>query len=505
MTWPASPTSRPWPPLLPTLSSTPGATDDDILAWDTGTNLWTAHTRVAWLSADAPGAAEALGLGITDSPTWANGTFTGDLVIQGDLAVQGTTTTVDSETILKKANYDFLNMGYTVAAGQSAGKVVNFFPSGTQETVASYGVFTAGVDTVSDPQVTTDTGAVFAANDIVMLSGFENNDGFYEVVSHAAGAGGALVFRSTSFGITNQVEDWSLNQVTAGTDTGGTIDKVGVSVLRAGSADGLWEAGVPADVTPIVYSDVLLASGIGVTLQAYDADLDAVAALAGTGFSVRTAADTWAQRSIGFSGNGITVGNGDGVGGSPSISLTGIMEDIAAVTAPAGANEFLVSTGAGAFAMEDAPTARASMGAGTMDDVVDDTTPQLGGPLDTNGKGIYASAQKPTVAANITINIDDGNYVHFTTDTDYGASNPLTSACDILVTDPGTGNFGAIHFLIEGRSAGATDPTWDGTMTIFWGSAGAPSTPTTDGDFLLVTLERWGVNKWVGSYSSLTA
>ena len=52
-----------------------------------------------------------------------------------------------------------------------------------------------------------------------------------------------------------------------------------------------------------------------------DADLTAIAALAGTGFAVRTAADTWTTRTITGTAGNIVVTNGDGVAGGPSIDL----------------------------------------------------------------------------------------------------------------------------------------------------------------------------------------
>jgi len=120
----------------------------------------------------------------------------------------------------------------------------------------------------------------------------------------------------------------------------------------------------------------------------------------------------------------------------------------------------------------------------------------------TLGGGLFSSIQKPTVATDITIDLTAGNYVHFTSDTDYGAANKATAAMDILVTDPG--KFAVAHLVFEGDST-PTDPTWDGAMTITWGSAGAPSIPTADGDFLLVTLERWGTNKWIGTSATVEA
>lgn len=50
-------------------------------------------------------------------------------------------------------------------------------------------------------------------------------------------------------------------------------------------------------------------------------DLSALEGLSGTGFAVRTAADTWAQRTITGTAAEIAVTNGDGVVGSPILSL----------------------------------------------------------------------------------------------------------------------------------------------------------------------------------------
>jgi hypothetical protein len=55
--------------------------------------------------------------------------------------------------------------------------------------------------------------------------------------------------------------------------------------------------------------------------QPLDADLTAIAALASTGIAVRTASNTWAQRTI-TAGTAIAVTNGDGVSGNPTIALS---------------------------------------------------------------------------------------------------------------------------------------------------------------------------------------
>lgn len=67
--------------------------------------------------------------------------------------------------------------------------------------------------------------------------------------------------------------------------------------------------------------------------QRYDADLAALAALAGTGIAVRTAADTWAQRSLAAPAAGFTITNPAGVAGNPTFVLA---NDLAAVEGLAG-------------------------------------------------------------------------------------------------------------------------------------------------------------------------
>lgn len=52
-------------------------------------------------------------------------------------------------------------------------------------------------------------------------------------------------------------------------------------------------------------------------------DLGAIEALASTGFAARTTTDTWAQRTITGTANQIAVTNGDGVSGNPTLALTG--------------------------------------------------------------------------------------------------------------------------------------------------------------------------------------
>lgn len=76
---------------------------------------------------------------------------------------------------------------------------------------------------------------------------------------------------------------------------------------------------------------------IGVDVQAWDADLDAVAGLAVDGLIARTGAGTAAARTI-TAGTGISVADGDGVLGNPTISATSVLENVAAADIAAIAN-----------------------------------------------------------------------------------------------------------------------------------------------------------------------
>jgi hypothetical protein len=174
------------------------------------------------------------------------------VTINGNLTVKGTTTSVNSESVLLADNHIYLNKDYTTTSAQTGGLVVNYLPIDLSDTVAAAG-FVAGVDGVSDPTVSTTGAAIFSENDIIQISGATDiaNNGVFEVFAHTANI---LTIRSTGSGITDKVEDFTQDQFITDTNGTGTITKINVSVIRAGT-DGIWESGTGSS-TGLTFTDM---------------------------------------------------------------------------------------------------------------------------------------------------------------------------------------------------------------------------------------------------------
>jgi len=191
-----------------------------------------------------------------------DGRFDGNLIVTQDLVVQGTTVSVDSETVLIADNHLYLNNGYETPAPQTGGLVVNYLPIAVTDTVGAGG-FTAGVLAVSNPTVITTGAGTFAIGELIQISGtgtpvFPINDGLFEVLSHI---GTTLTIRGV--GLVGTVEDFTQNQFATDPLTAGSITRVSVSISRAG-LDGKWEVG-QGSVTPIVFTDLATVTDSGWT------------------------------------------------------------------------------------------------------------------------------------------------------------------------------------------------------------------------------------------------
>ena len=189
-----------------------------------------------------------------------------NVTVNGNLVAKKVTS-IQTEELRVNDNHIFLNDGYTAAVAQTTGIVGNYLPIALTDTVAAGG-FTAGVPAGVNPTVATVGAATYSVGQFIMITGAtdEANNGFYEVLSHAAN-----VLTVRGVGSTATVEDFMEQQFTADTTVAGSITQVTLSVLRAGT-DGAWEAGSGSS-SGISFTDFAL--GGSTTLQdAYDNDVD---------------------------------------------------------------------------------------------------------------------------------------------------------------------------------------------------------------------------------------
>lgn len=94
--------------------------------------------------------------------------------------------------------------------------------------------------------------------------------------------------------------------------------------------------------------------------QPLDSDLTAIAALTTTGIIARTAADTYSARTITGTAGNVTVTNGDGVSGAPTLSLPTALTSINSATA-AASTDLTLTAGSGNQNVALTPTGTGSV------------------------------------------------------------------------------------------------------------------------------------------------
>lgn len=151
-----------------------------------------------------------------------------------------------------------------------------------------------------------------------------------------------------------------------------------------------------------------LGLAIGSDVQAWDADLDAIAAFSGTGFAARTGSNAWSQRTLQAPAAGFTISNPAGVAGDPTFALA---NDLAAL-------EGLASTG---FAV------RTGSDAWTQRSIAVSSTARL---TVTNGNGVSGD---PTLDLATLTDSATGTFLKITRDS-YGRVSGTTAVVTADIT-----------------------------------------------------------------------
>ena len=223
------------------------------------------------------------------------------------------------------------------------------------------------------------------------------------------------------------------------------------------------------------------------TYQPLDAELTAISGLAANGLIARTSSSTAAARTITGTAGNVTVTNGDGVSGNPTLSLDSALTSINSVTAAAATNLTLTGGSSGAsLALGQGTTA------GNLKAVIPATNTSpifsfIGGPNATNGAttrlaiGGYGFAGFETLAPAIAaIQTGVTNFSHLAIETYTGGSRNevarFTNLGNVLI-------------------GGTTDISGTGGLKVFGTTA---STSTTSGAFQVVGGVGVGGSVWSG-------
>jgi hypothetical protein len=190
----------------------------------------------------------------------------------------------------------------------------------------------------------------------------------------------------------------------------------------------------------------------GTDVQAYDSTLTALAAYNSNGLLTQTAADTFVGRTLTGPANGISVTNGNGVSGNPTIALS---NDLAALEALSGTNTIYYRSAADTWSPVTIDSSL-TFSAGTL--------------------AVVSTSLDPTLAAIAGLTPTTDQMIYFT-GTDTAAVSSITSLARSLLADSSTGTMQSTLGLVIGTNVQAWDADLDalaalsGTNTIYYRSA----------------------------------
>lgn len=230
---------------------------------------------------------------------------------------------------------------------------------------------------------------------------------------------------------------------TVGTITSGTWQATPVAVAYGGTG-----------ATTAANARANLGVAIGSNVQAWDADLDCLAALSTSGIAARTGSGSCATRTVTAPAAGITVSNGDGVAGNPTLALA---NDLAALEGLSGTG-FAVRTGADAWAQRTITGTTNEIAVSNGDGVSGNPTLSLPSALTFAGKtvtgGTFASPQINSPTGIVKGDVGLGNVDNTSDATKNAATATLTNktldcasnTCTVRLPNDVTGALQAANF-----------------------------------------------------------
>ena len=273
------------------------------LAVRTGTDAWTQRAitgtsgEIAVTNGDGVSGAPTLGL--PSSLTFTGKTVTGG-TFSSPAAITGLPDPTNAQDAATKNYVDSLAQGLDVKPSVKAASTVSLTHSGTQTI--------DGVACVAGDRVLDKNNSSAALNGIwVVASGSWTRATDMDSWSEIPGA-----FCFVEQGTVNGNAGWVCTA-----DQGGTLGTTAIPWVQFAGV-GTFTAGSGLSLVGTQFSAVIGSSGGS---EAWSTELDAVAALSTTGLVARTGAHTYNPRSMSAPAAGLTITNPDGVSGNPTFAL----------------------------------------------------------------------------------------------------------------------------------------------------------------------------------------